>query len=150
MESELHLLMVATIRVDEAGTPCIVEMSLMLTTSQWLPVDDGWDRQLVEALVRQGRCFVKGLRYNTPGDQALVCASLLDCGTMPCPLFIDREHSEEVEMLIDFFGPTPDSGAPVWRWTPTLGDMPDLPLPDQGHSTSDIRIFPDTKINQTP
>ncbi|OGA73893.1 DUF1173 domain-containing protein [Hydrogenophaga sp.] len=154
MEPDLHLLMIATIRVDEAGTPCIVEISVMLTTSQWLPVDDGWDRQLVEALVRQGRSFVKGLRYNTPGDQALVCASLLDCGATPCPLFIDREHSAEVEMLIDFFGPMPDPGEPIWRWNPTLGDMHALPLPfplaDQGHSTSDTGKFPDTKITQPP
>ena len=150
MESDLHLLMVATIRVDEAGTPCIVEMSLMLTTCQWLTVDDGWERQLVEALVRQGRSFVKGLRYNMQGDQALVCASLLDCGAMSCPLFIDREHSAEVEMLIDFFGPTPDPGDPVWRWNPTLGDMPALPLPDQGRSTSDTGQLPDTRIIQPP
>jgi hypothetical protein len=148
MEPDLHLLMVATIRVDEAGTPCIMEVSVMLTTSQWLPVDDGWDQQLVEALVRQGRSFIKGLRYNNQGDQGLVCASLLDCGAMPCPLFIDREHCAEVEMLIEFFGPPPDPGEPLWRWDPTLGDIPALPLPDQGHSTSDTGHFPDTKINQ--
>ena len=137
-EPDLHLLMVATIRVDEAGAPCIVEMSVMLTTSQWLPVDDGWDQQLVEALVRQGRRFVKGLRYNMQGDQALVCASLLDCGAMPCPLFIDRERIAEVANLIDFFGPVPDSGDPVWRWNPILGDMPALPLPHPATSTLDI------------
>lgn len=126
-EPDLHLLMVATIRVDEAGTPCIVEMSLMLTTSQWLPVDDGWDRQLVEALVRQGRCFVKGLRYNMQGDQALVCASLLDCGAKPCPLFIDREHNLDARLPADRSAPTPDSSGPAWRWNPALSDVPALP-----------------------
>jgi hypothetical protein len=126
-EPDLHLLMVATIRVDEAGTPCIVEMSLMLTTSQWLPVDDGWDRQLVGALVRQGRSFVKGLRYNMQGDQALVCASLLDCGAKPCPLFIDREHNLDARLPADRSVLPPDSSGPAWRWNLALGDMPALP-----------------------
>ena len=85
-DGDLHLLMIATFRVDEAGTPSIVELSLMLTTAQWLPVDDGWDRQMVGALVRQGRSFTKSLRYNTPGNQALVCASLLDCGAAPASM----------------------------------------------------------------
>ncbi|WP_066262855.1 DUF1173 domain-containing protein [Hydrogenophaga flava] len=126
-EPNLHLLMVATIRVDEAGTPCIAEMSVMLTTSQWLPVDDSWDRQLVEALVRQGRSFVKGLRYNMQSDQTLVCASLLDCGAMPCPLFIDREHSGDARLPADQPVPTPDPSAPAWRWSPAFSDMPALP-----------------------
>ncbi|KRB96404.1 hypothetical protein ASE11_17695 [Hydrogenophaga sp. Root209] len=126
-EPDLHLLMVATIRVDEAGTPCIVEMSLMLTTSQWLPVNDGWDRQLVEALVRQGRSFVKGLRYNMQGDQSLVCASLLDCGAKPCPLFIDHEHNLDTRLPADRSVLPPDSSGAAWRWNPVLSDMPALP-----------------------
>lgn len=126
-EPDLHLLMVATIRVDEAGKPCIVEISLMLTTSQWLPVDDGWDRQLVGALVRQGRSFFKGLRYNMQGDQALVCASLVDCGAKPCPLFIDREHNLDARLPADRSAPTPDSRGPAWRWSPALSDVPALP-----------------------
>ena len=126
-EPDLHLLMIATFRVDEAGTPGIVELSLMLTTAQWLPVDDGWDRQLVGALVRQGRSFVKSLRYNTPGTLALASASLLDCGAIPCPLFIHREHSLDVPLSADLTVPPPDTDAPAWRWRPALGNMPPLP-----------------------
>jgi len=126
-EPDLHLLMVATIRVDEAGTPCIVEMSVMLTTSQWLPVDDGWDRQLVEALVRQGRSFVKSLRYNVPSTQALVCASLLDIGMAPCPMFIDREHDPDAPSPTDLAVPMHKNSTPVWRWSPSFGGMPALP-----------------------
>ena len=147
-EPDLHLLMIATFRLDEAGAPDSVEMSLMLTNAQWLPVDDNWDRQLVGALVRQGRSFVKGLRYNTPADQALVCASLLDCSAMACPLFIEREHSAKKHFPVDHLVPRSASSSPVWRWSPALGDMPALPLPDQSHSTSDTGQFPDTRITK--
>ena len=121
-EPDLHLVMIATFRVDEAGTPGVVELSLMLTTAQWLPVDDGWDRQLVGALVRQGRNFIKSLRYNVPTTQALVCASLLDCGPTPCLLFIDREHDRD--LIPSTERPATNSAHPVWRWSPNLGDMP--------------------------
>jgi hypothetical protein len=134
-EPDLHLLMIATFRVDEAGVPDLVELSLMLTNAQWLPVEDGWDRQLVGALVRQGRLFVKGLRYNTPVEQALVCACLLDCGTTPFPLFIDREHCTDAHLSGDQTSPTPAFGS-VWRWSPGQGDMPALPLPPPAGSTS--------------
>lgn len=79
-----------------------------------MTVDDGWERQLVGALVRQGRSFVNSLRYNSPGDQSEICASLLDRGKQFCPLFIDRESNAEVEMVLNYFGPAPDCGAPVW------------------------------------
>jgi len=152
-EPDLHLLMIATFRVDEAGTPGIVELSLMLTTAQWLPVDDGWDRQLVGALVRQGRSFVKSLRYNVPTTQALVCASLLDCGPAPYLLFIDREHNPEASPSAEIT--EPDSDNPEWRWSPTRGDMPALPLrqqtdpiqlPHPAPSSFDTRDFPDIRI----
>jgi hypothetical protein len=125
-EPDLHLLMIATFRVDETGTPGIVELSLMLTTAQWLPVDDGWDRQMVGALVRQGRNFIKSLRYNTPGNQSLV-ASLVDCGAAPCPLFIDREHNPDASPPEELTVSTLNADTPVWRWSPGLGDMPALP-----------------------
>jgi len=126
-EPELHLIMIATFQVAEAGTPDLLELSLMLTTGQWLPVDDGWERQLVGALVRQGRSFVKSLRYNTSGTQARVCASLVDCEASPCPLYIDHDLYPDVHMPEDFAVPTNSPGGPVWRWSPTLGNMPALP-----------------------
>jgi len=35
-------------------------------TGEWLPVEDSFERQLVERLVRERRSFVKALRYNLP------------------------------------------------------------------------------------
>jgi hypothetical protein len=136
-EPDLHMIMVATFRVDEAGTPGIVELSLMLTTAQWLPVDDGWDRQLVGALVRQGRSFVKNLRYNVPIDHALVCASLLDCGPTPCALFIDRGQSPDAFASAECT--IPDSNYSIWLWSLPLGDLPALPLRQLKPEPSQLR-----------
>ncbi|UCU96513.1 DUF1173 domain-containing protein [Hydrogenophaga taeniospiralis] len=126
-DGDLHLLMIATFRVDDAGVPSLVELSLMLATAQWLPVEDGWEKQLVGALVRNGRCFIKGLRYNEAPNQPLVAASLLDCGEAPRPLLITRDRGQSDLIPPDFMAQTTRGDTPLWRWNPTDGDMPTLP-----------------------
>ena len=66
----VHMIVIATFGVSEAGVPTIAEMSLMPVTPQWLPVEDSFERQLVEHLVAEGRSFIKGLRYNLARDQS--------------------------------------------------------------------------------
>jgi hypothetical protein len=126
-DGDLHLLMIATFRVDHAGVPILVELSLMLASAQWLPVEDGWEKQLVGALVRNGRCFIKSLRYNEAPNQPLVTASLLDCGEAPRPLLIARDRGQSEHMPPDFISQTTRGDIPLWQWNPVDGDMPALP-----------------------
>ena len=77
---DIHMVMIATFSVAAAGIPTIVELSLMPVTRHWLPVEDGFEKQLVERLVADGRSFVKGLRYNLGAESALASATLTDCG----------------------------------------------------------------------
>ncbi|HWH81897.1 MAG TPA: DUF1173 family protein [Burkholderiaceae bacterium] len=67
-----------TFGVSNAGVPAIVEISLMPVTAQWLPIEDSFERQLVEHLVADGRAFIKGLRYNLHRDQCVATAMLTD------------------------------------------------------------------------
>lgn len=57
-------------------------------TAQWLPIEDSFERQLVERLVAQGRSFIKGLRYNLRRDQCVATATLTDMGHPGPLLFI--------------------------------------------------------------
>ena len=79
--------------------PTIEELSLMPVTSQWLPVEDSFEEQLVEMLVRAGRSFVKGLRYNMPPGQLLASAILTDAGESPCALFIAPRVDDDESAL---------------------------------------------------
>ncbi|MDP2261781.1 MAG: DUF1173 family protein [Hydrogenophaga sp.] len=126
-EADLHLVMMATFRLDEAGAPAIVELTLMPTTAQWLPVEDAWERQLINTLVRNGRDFIKGLRYNSPPDHPLASASLLDCQTAPQPLFIERDQIHGDHLAPGFATLATDENPPAWRWLPADGDIPALP-----------------------
>jgi len=119
---DIHMVMIATFSIGAAGVPAIVELSLMPVTPQWLPVEDTFDRQLIDKLVAQARSFVKGLRYNLGTDSALTSAVLTDCdGTAPM-LFIVRAGAEGSE-------PSSwerDPSTPIWLWHPANEAMPPL------------------------
>ena len=120
---DIHMVMIATFSVAAAGIPTIVELSLMPVTRHWLPVESGFEKQLIERLVADGRSFVKGLRYNLGAKSALASATLTDCeGSAPL-LFVghagigDREQSFQVC----------DSSVSAWLWNPSSEAMPSLP-----------------------
>jgi Protein of unknown function (DUF1173) len=113
--------------VNEAGLPAIAELSLMHVTSQWLPIEDSFEKRLVEQLVRDGRSFVKGLRYNLPPGRPIVSAFVTDVVDGPIALHIARGMSESQPASFGFTDrPTTDPRSDgVWQ-TCTEG-MPALP-----------------------
>jgi hypothetical protein len=120
--SDIHMVMIATFSVSAAGIPNIVELSLMPVTRQWLPVEDAFEKQLVERLIGDGRSFVKGLRYNLPADHVVASATLTDCeGSAPL-LFIAPTGVENFLLRLDL----PDVVMPAWVWHPAAEPMPQL------------------------
>jgi hypothetical protein len=125
----VHVVTIATFGVSEAGIPAIAEMSLMPVTPQWLPVEDSFERQLVERLVAEGRSFIKGLRYNLPRDQRVATATLTDMSHPGPLLFIvpagldGAAESEGLRELLAQCEPR------AWTWRPASEVMPQLPAP---------------------
>lgn len=118
-----RMVMISTFRLNTVGLPSIVELSLMPVTLSWLPIDDAFDKQLVEHLEADGRTFVKGLRYNMAARCKLASATLTDCGDLTPLLFIVRANSEDCEAADVDLAP---SGL-TWCWNPTTEQMPPLP-----------------------
>jgi hypothetical protein len=130
---------IATFGVSEAGIPAIAEMSLMPVSPQWLPVEDSFERQLVERLVAQGRSFIKGLRYNLRRDQCLATATLTDMGSPGPLLFIvprGLEGMADPESLRDVLV---RCEAPAWTWRPASEAMPQLPVPTKRRLETDMK-----------
>jgi hypothetical protein len=127
---DIHMVMIATFSVEATGIPTIVELSLMPVTRHWLPVEDGYEKQLIERLVADGRSFVKGLRYNLGTEGALASATLTDCeGSAPL-LFVVHAGIEDNGRYLQVCDPS----VPVWQWSPSREAMPALP-PRQRHPT---------------
>jgi hypothetical protein len=125
---DIHMVMMATFSVAAAGVPTIVELSLMPVTRHWLPVEDGFEKQLIERLVADGRSFVKGLRYNLGTGSALASAALTDCeGSAPL-LFVVHAGIEDSRRYLQVGDPS----ISVWLWHPSSEAMPTLP-PRQPH-----------------
>ena len=126
---DIHMVIIATFSVAATGIPTIVELSLMPVTRHWLPVEDGFEKQLIERLVADGRSFVKGLRYNLGAESALASATLTDCeGSAPL-LFVVHAGIEDSGRYLQVCDPL----APVWLWNPSSEAMPSLPPRGQHH-----------------
>ena len=121
---DIHMVMIATFGVSSAGVPAIHELCLMPATRQWLPVEDGFEKQLVDKLVGDSRAFVKGLHYNLGRGDRIASAALTDCGGGAAPLlFIARAGVEDMAHS----GELRDASEPLWLWNPALGPMPPPP-----------------------
>lgn len=117
-----HLVVIATFGVNAAGVPAIEELSVMPVTSQWIPVENSAEQQLVERLVRDGRSFVKGLRYNLGPSQGMASAVLTDAGEEPVALWIDGDVHEGTAD-----GEDVATDATRWCWRVADGQFPTLP-----------------------
>ena len=126
----VHMMLIATFGLNDAGVPTIEELSLMPVTGQWLPVENAFEQQLVGRLVRDGRTFVKGLRYNLSVGQMLASVVLTDAGESPVALCIAPRGADEEQMAAGLREFAPVSGSPAWVWRVDQGAMP--PLPHKG------------------
>lgn len=121
---DLRLVTIATFGLSSrSGLPSIAQMALMTSNAQWLPVEDAFELQLVDQLVRTGRSFVKGLRYGLSRNDQLVNATLLDAGNPPVAMVISPDAEPDA---------TPSSAAHAgprssWVWHIANGLMPPVP-----------------------
>ena len=122
----LHMVVIATFGVSEAGVPTIAELCLMTVTGEWLPVEDSFEQQLVERLVHDQRSFVKGLRYNLPPWQPVASAILTDVGEAPCALWVTSQGPDSLHGLATGEVALMDQ-LQAWTWHVTKAAMPLLP-----------------------
>ena len=116
-DSRLHLVLLATAVLSEHGLPSLVEVTLMLTTAAWLPVDNAWEAELLNTLVHKGRRFSRPMRYHLAAAERLPTAVLVDTETPPTPLNLVDASATNAE--------TDDRT--TWCWSPLDSCMPALP-----------------------
>lgn len=120
---DLHMVIIATFSVSDAGIPNVIELFLMPVTQHWLPIENGFEKQLLDRLASDGRSFVKGLRYDLALSSSAASATLTDCeGSAPALFIADEgvEHSGRAPLLSE-------PSTPVWVWNPSCETMPMLP-----------------------
>lgn len=125
---ELHMLAIATFKLDESGIPSIVEMSMVPVSPQWIPIEDQFDRLLVEELVKNERSFIKCQRYNLQSSVEIPSASLSDCGESPQILVIARPANDGADFNSALQQLAALDAPPAWIWNVSNEAMPVLPM----------------------
>ncbi len=123
----LHMMAVGTFVLNQAGVPTLEELSLMPVTAQWLPVDDEFDLQLTARLIKEGRSFIKALRYCLASANQLPSALLTDTDDAPTPLTIERDGGRVDEVLRKDVDSTREDDSSAWCWRVSEEQMPALP-----------------------
>jgi len=129
--AETHLIMAATFALADWGQPVIDELCLVPTSAQWLPVDDGFEMQLIDRLVSQHRVFDKSLGFNSQLPACSVSAVLLDVLRAPVALELDRTY----DRLLDSDAIARPAAA-AWRWKVHATEIPTLPRYDDGFAAA--------------
>jgi hypothetical protein len=122
---EIRMLLIATFGVGASGVPAIIELALVPTTREWIPVGDVFEQELVERLVAESRSFLKNVRLDLLPNGLLACATLIDCQKSISELFViaNGEHAHGGDME--------DKCATdaKWTWRVAEGPMPEVPRP---------------------
>lgn len=121
-----HLIAICTFSVDASGLHAIEEMALMATTENWIPFENTYEKDLIDAMTRSHRRFVKGLRYNLPSSRPLACLVANDTEPLPTAMYVlapnsTEEYQAALEQLME------GSELPSWVWNAGAGVMPALP-----------------------
>jgi hypothetical protein len=123
-----HLIVIATFVIDDKGMPTVEEMCVMLTSPEWLPVDNQFEQLLIKTLVAQKRSFQKQLRYNLPPDKPIATAVLTDCDNAPLAMYIDVDDlAGRWASTVAINEVVKSNSIETWMWTPKEGILPDLP-----------------------
>ena len=122
---KVRLIFTALIRARREHTYEVDVASLMLATEQWIPIEGIHELALLQALISQGRRFIKPLRYDARSAAIFPNALLLDTGVAPVPLHVrsafmkppERDAKDVATVVV---------GDAAWLWT-TDREMPPLP-----------------------
>jgi hypothetical protein len=140
-----HLIVIATFVIDDKGLPSVEEMCVMLTSPEWLPIDNQFEQLLVKTLVTQKRSFQKQLRYNLPPDKPIATAVLTDCDNAPLAMYIDVDDlASRWASTVAINEVVKNNSIETWMWTPKEGILPDIP-PKKGMGPKPLQ-----QVDETP
>lgn len=121
-----HLVAAFTFELARGGYATIDEITLMVTTANWIPIESDADSSLIGLLTDHHRHFIKTLRYGLPPQRPIASAVLVDTQPGPVALYLLQQPptSEEASVLEDLVKSTT---YPAWWWIVSAGAPPRLP-----------------------
>ena len=125
VEHKPRVVMAALIYAKREHLYQVDSLTLMLVTDQWVPLDGLYELPLIEALMRQGRPFIKPLKFDAKTAAGFPNVLLLDAGAAPVPLNVVSPFMDAKDRAIKAKVIKVAAGA-GWCWE-TDKEMPPLP-----------------------
>ncbi|WP_299083388.1 DUF1173 family protein [uncultured Ruegeria sp.] len=129
-----HPIMIASFSISKSRYPVLLEMGMMLVTSNWIPFEHTRDVDLITRLTDQKRAFQKSLRFNLKSDAPIASAVLLDT-VDPVALYV-AEDPDSAEAVAALVGTASESRYSSWLWT-SHDPMPAFPSRTPNRKTGD-------------
>lgn len=120
-----HLMVMGTFSYNEHGIATVEEAALQFVNENWLPVEDQYEMQLIEGLVRSGRRFEKGLRYNLSKSKPVATATLQDTAATTALFIVPPGAAAEYGTAIETL--SSENGYEAWIWDVAAGEIPEFP-----------------------
>jgi hypothetical protein len=113
--------MIATVGLNRAASAQLAEVSIMLVTENWIPIESLSELQLIDHLTADNRSFTKTLRFNV--KERPIASALLTDTTPVCAMYIRPEVADEAygQILEDM---EKETGMATWLWDPEDGQWP--------------------------
>ena len=123
---DVHLMIIGTFGVSATGIASFEEVALITVTEQWLPMENLFDKALIDTMVRDNRRFMTGMRYNLPSTRPLASAVASDTNPDPTAMYIvppgvSDEYNHALDELVK------GSKLASWIWRAGVAGMPSLP-----------------------
>jgi hypothetical protein len=94
--SKLHLVSLLVVSVSNTGSCQVVDMALMLTNKNWLPIFNYHDGMMVAWADETNRSFVKPLTFNLGRGRTVASIILLDTKPLQVNVFVTQPDESEV------------------------------------------------------
>lgn len=121
--NDVRMLVAATFGLSPSGIPYIVELAVSATTWDWIPIENTFDRHLVQRLIAEGRSFLQFPRLDSPQIDNIPSATLLDCSNSTPELFVvlnaNSSHNADAATRCET--------GKSWVWRVAEGPIPPFP-----------------------
>jgi hypothetical protein len=121
-----HLMVACTVTISEVQIATVEEIALKFMDENWLPVDDNYDKMMIDKLLAEKRSFIRQLRYNMPRSRPIAPFHLQDAA-FPFNLYIDTRDNEEYQHELQKLLASEQSPDHYTVWRTGEGKIPALP-----------------------
>jgi hypothetical protein len=123
---ENRLVVAATFTLTDSDYAHVDELTGMVVTKNWIPIEAPADEQLITTLTASRRTFFRVMRYALPASTPVATAVATDTTPSPVGLYIlptplGASYRHALEEL------TSASQYPAWFWQPSAAPAFDLP-----------------------